>query len=122
MWCDQGPWADYTRPGQTCLPEPGPNAPSCPQNPGVIARGSACPQGGLECSYGQGSYCSCNAADSGAAQPGWYCVPETGCPDTRPRLGASCATFPGSYVCTYEVCAFGVQCTGGVWQGAYFGC
>jgi hypothetical protein len=120
--CDQvfqclGTWTDYEA-ILTCLPAPAPNSPSCPVDYGVIVEDSACPTAGLECFYGQGAYCTCFGADA-ALGGGWLCLPETGCPSTRPRLGAPCDSVS---VCTYKECAYAEVCSNGIWMPDRPGC
>ena len=116
--CSSGQWSDYEASGQTCLPAPAPNSQSCPPDYGVIVQKSACPNAGLECFYGQGAYCECLGADA-ALGGGWRCLPETGCPSTRPRLGSPCDSI---YTCTYAECAYAEVCSEGVWQSDRIGC
>jgi hypothetical protein len=61
------------------------------------------------------------ASDGGIPDQTWSCdVPGQGCPQPRPRLGTAC-TLEGQS-CTYQSCAFGQQCAGGLWQGQPEGC
>jgi hypothetical protein len=116
--CYSGRWTDYEASGQTCLPAPPANSQSCPVDYGVIVQDSACPTEGLECFYGQGAYCTCNGADA-ALGAGWRCLPETGCPGTRPRLGAACDSL---LTCTYTDCAYAEVCSNGIWRPDRLGC
>jgi hypothetical protein len=116
--CYSGTWTDYEASGQTCLPAPAPNSQSCPVGSGVIVQHSACPTDGLECFYGQGAHCICSGDDA-APGAGWSCLPETGCPSTRPRLGAACDSV---FTCTYTECAYAEVCTNGIWRPDRPGC
>lgn len=111
--CIGGQWIADQPSTSPCLPAPGPNPPSCPQNPTAIGH-TACPQLDVECVYGQGVFCTCDSNDPDGGNPYWGCLPEPGCPASRPRLGAPCA---GGQVCTYESCVYTQQCADGVWQG-----
>lgn len=117
--CMNGTWSNYTPGSEACLPAPGPNPSGCPINPGAIGSESACPTPGLTCWYGQGANCLCGSPflDAGS-EPKWGCTPEPGCPNARPRLGASCTTSP---ICLYAGC-FGEQCKNGVWLNVPVGC
>ena len=115
--CVGGSWANF-QPGETCFPKPGPNSPSCPMNPGMVAIGTACPQVGVTCWYGEGTNCVCNAPFTDGGPPEWFCTPPTGCPGSRPRLGAGCTNSP---LCLYNGC-FGEECQNGIWQNVTVGC
>jgi hypothetical protein len=117
--CASGQWATQLS-GDTCSPEPGPNAASCPADFASVPQGSACPTKALACIYAQGA-CSCQAGpgpsiDGGTAN--WSCLPEPGCPFPRPRIGTACNQ--GS--CTYSTCEFLENCDNGTWQGQEEAC
>ena len=109
--CQQGTWADTGWGGSSSLPAPGPNPASCPSNPSFIQGGSAC-DGGITCLYNQGVTCECVVLSNDAGDV-WECLPQSGCPGSRPRLGSACI---GSMVCTYVLCAYVQDCVNGVWQ------
>lgn len=111
--CIGGQWITDQPSTSPCLPAPEPNPPSCPQNPTAIGH-TSCPQLNVECVYGQGVFCTCDSNDPDGGNPYWGCLPEPGCPASRPRLGAPCT---GGQVCTYESCVYTQQCVDGVWQG-----
>lgn len=120
LQCKGGEWTTEQLAG-TCTPAPGPNAATCPAEPGLVEAGSSCPTANLTCFYGEGANCACeipvfSLPDAG---PSWICEPGPGCPSTMPRLGAPCA---GSSTCTYVDCSYGTQCIGGVWQSYVIGC
>jgi hypothetical protein len=117
--CLQGAWsADPLAGASLCSSEPGPNALYCPPDQQAVTAGSTCPDAGIVCYYGEGANCACSPAFGGPTTT-WVCVPGYGCPTTRPRLGSACA---GSQDCSYEVCAYGEQCTDGVWHSSGLGC
>jgi hypothetical protein len=110
MYCEPhvGMWVNNNPSPSTCFPEPGPNCVSCPVNP--LAAPGSCNSPGLSCYYGEGSNCRCGAQGS------WGCYPPSGCPSTRPRIGAPCVTGPPGG-CQYT-CSDGVLCLapGPTWQ------
>jgi hypothetical protein len=113
-------WSPDQPSNASCLPEPGANPTACPSNPEAIGQETPCPDAGLACVYGQGVFCSCEANEAETGVPGWNCLPEPGCPSSRPRLGAPCTT---GMVCTYDPCVYDEECISGVWQGgAFIGC
>jgi len=120
--CYQGYWGMGFPGGGTCLPEPGPNPMSCPMNYGMIVAGQSCADKGLQCYYGQGPYCRCDAYPPNSdAGPTWHCVPGTdGCPASRPRFGAPCDSIGMS--CDYQLCGAGQVCINGTWQPQNGGC
>jgi hypothetical protein len=119
LGCSHGVWISETPSASTCLPQPGPNPSSCPSNPSFIQNGRVCSQAGLTCYYGQGAICSCDSLPNDAGGAQWGCIPDPGCPSSRPRLGAPCT---GTAACTYEACVFAEMCSKGVWQAAQIGC
>ena len=92
--CISGAWENAQPGTNPCLPAPGPNESSCPENAGTIQNETVCPQAGLTCWYGDGANCVCQTQSQGAAnKPLWFCTPEPGCPSSRPPLGAGCGEF-----------------------------
>jgi hypothetical protein len=119
--CQDGRWVVGGAGQNTCLPQPQPNSPACPSNVEIIPNGSTCSQPSLECYYGQGVQCECHPPiDDAGGPPNWVCVPESGCPSSRPRLGAACTGQPST--CTYQPCVFEEVCIGGIWQAGNPGC
>lgn len=117
--CAGGQWELYHVSPDACLPEPGPNSPSCPTNAGAIGN-AACPQAGLYCYYGQGANCDCFAQED-ALPPTWHCLPAgPSCPPNRPRLGSACTD--NAAVCVYAFCTYEQDCVDGLWQGHESGC
>jgi hypothetical protein len=121
--CEQARWAAAPVLAFTCGPPPGPNASTCPTSSLPLGSRTACASLGQACVFSQ-TICSCDSyevsqQDAGPAQF-WDCFPEPGCPYPRPRLGSACA--PEGTNCTYKGCAYGQQCTGGVWQEELAGC
>lgn len=114
--CYGGQWIQAEAGNGSCLPPPGPNPAECPAGGTAIG---ACPEAGLTCNYLQGVVCLCSTAGAPDAAPNWDCIPEPGCPTTRPRLGAPCM---GSLGCTYELCAYNEICQSGVWQPQSYIC
>src|ERR1700722_15078899 len=119
LGCTNGAWAPPPAASAPCVPAPGANAPACPQDPSTIRTSHPCPQDQLDCYYGMGTECSCGtSATQPDAAPIWACAPDTGCPSTRPRLGASCSA--NTQVCGYGLgsSSVGEQCINGFWQSA----
>lgn len=115
--CYGGQWIHAEAGGSGCLPAPGPNPPACPTSGTAIG---PCPEAGLTCNYLQGVVCQClTAAAAPDAGPKWDCIPEPGCPTTRPRLGSPCT---GGVSCTYELCAYMEICQNDVWQPQSYSC
>ena len=116
--CDAGQWTLEHPSFESCTPEPGPNAPACPATYASVPMGASCTDTSLSCVYAQG-LCSCQIPlggpvmlDGGSGY--WGCVPGSGCPFPRPRIGSACGAASGTY-CTYEACSYGQSCQGGVW-------
>jgi hypothetical protein len=115
--CQQGAWQASPQTFGPCTPEPPPNASACPDSAALVK--GPCAEAGVTCDYLQGISCAC--ADDGEGGTAWSCLPELGCPITRPRLGAPCgapdaATAYGGQQCTYERCGLAVVCANGAWQ------
>jgi len=115
--CQQGAWQKSPPTFGPCTPAPPPNGAECPASEALVK--GPCAPAGATCNYLQGVACTC--ADDGDGGTAWSCLPEPGCPITRPRLGAPCgspdaATPYGGQTCTYEKCRLAVVCANGVWQ------
>ncbi len=115
--CEQGTWKQAPPTFGACPPEPAPNGSACPDSAALVK--GPCAPAGVTCDYLQGIACTC--ADDGDGGTAWSCLPEPGCPITRPRLGAACgdpdaATPYGGQQCTYERCGLAVVCANGAWQ------
>jgi hypothetical protein len=107
--CESGGWSVPPN-GQTCP------VGTCPATYAGVPQNKACSPAGLDCSYAQGQ-CNCTSTLPVATpNPIWECsTPAAGCPEPRPRIGASC-TQPG-LSCDYGACTGGaaIQCEDGVW-------
>lgn len=118
MECQGGQWGNARPSFEPCSAQPGPNSSQCAATFADVPRGSSCSPAGFTCRYPQGQ-CSCQLPlggpvliDGGSAS--WGCLPGTGCPYPRLRLGVACSS-DGKF-CTYEACSYGQSCQGGVWQ------
>jgi hypothetical protein len=106
--CGSGLWGVR----YSCLPAPGPNAASCPQD--YLALDDAgCQDMTASCDYDGGILCACSLsvfapADAG---PTWTCTTQPDCPAPRPLIGSSCA---GSVDCPYYPCWIDEVCSNGV--------
>jgi hypothetical protein len=126
--CQGGVWTTYElfSFAAPCSPEPGPNPSSCPATEGDVSQGSVCSDTSLSCVYAQG-VCSCQVSlggpilIDGGQHAYWGCLPESGCPWPRPRLGTACVSSE-AMTCTYEACAYGQGCDNGLWQPLEEGC
>jgi hypothetical protein len=125
--CENGQWTTIQPSFGACTPQPGPNPAACPATYASVAQGSACSDTSTQCWYPQAE-CSCQFPFGGPPPPNsdagpvgtWQCIPESGCPYPRPRLGSAC-TIEGTY-CTYEVCSYAQTCMNGVWQSQPMAC
>ncbi len=104
-----------------CTSAPTPNSLACPSDP-VSAAGAACSSAGTGCYYDLGANCYCTTGPFAPpdASAKWICVPGSGCPLTRPRLGASCNST--SAECVYNGCVSSEACVNGAWAAMTFGC
>jgi hypothetical protein len=122
MGCNNGTW-ELSPAGQgPCVPAPGANPAACPMDPSLIQTGAACPRAQIDCYYGMGTECGCLGSSARPdAGPIWVCAPDTGCPSTRPKLGASCSAY--GQMCGYGIGSTGIgeACLNGTWQPAGIG-
>lgn len=100
----------------------------------AMAAGATCNDSGISCELGDDLDAICNQVfvcdpSAGAWTSGnstarcptpaeQAVVPGGGCPDERPRFGATCDSKDEQRVCAYGACALNatVQCEGGSWQ------
>ncbi len=107
--CTASGWSS-TPPGGTC------GTGTCPASYADVPKSTVCKPAGLDCAYAEGQ---CNCSQSGPVamlNPEWICAsPGNGCPEPRPRVGASCTAAGLS--CDYGACSGGVavECKDGVW-------
>lgn len=130
--CTQGRWDIPPTGGDPQLCS-GKNPPACAPTFASVPVGKSCTKDyPTSCEYPEGS-CACAVNMNGpypvdpAAVAKWFCaVPtEKGCPMPRPKIGSDCNVAP-SVTCDYGACILPggamLQCQGGSWQEAMWGC
>jgi hypothetical protein len=131
LWCDGNQWIyRASQSNAVCTWEQQPPDEACPSEYASVAVDSTCAgpgSTGYFCHYPEGN-CACTDATRIYPPPAgdrsrmrWICpVPGSGCPATRPRLGATCASE--GLACDYGACVIpgtgAVYCSGGHWIDA----
>lgn len=134
--CGDGQWRVTTPKGSPSCPTS--NAAACPASKAAARQGDTCTENNLTCTYPNGE-CRCGTSCGQLPEPGfmpceagapttWMCssTPQIGCPEVRPRLGASCAvTDPPGIACDYAELpckSTSYVCQSGTWRSKHVPC